>query len=175
MSLSPENNDPAMSCEFKENLNIFREIPFFAGLSLEAHKVFAYLCTREAYQAGDYLFRQGDDDGQAFYLLTGNTRITRKTDGDTIDVTTCGPGEFVGSMALMGTQRRLFSMQATADTTSLVLTREKFSRAMQQFPELMPKAIEGLIQRVCLWEERLLTDHMQSCDACRTKAGVSLL
>ncbi len=175
MSSSPGNNDPAMSCEFKENLKIFREIPFFAGLSLEAHKVFAYLCRRETYQAGDYLFRQGDDDGQAFYILSGSAKITRQTDTATTDIAQCEAGEFLGSMALMGTQRRLFSLQAKTDIRSLVLAREKFSRAMQQFPELMPKAIASLIQRVCLWEERLLTDPAQSCDQCRTKAGVSLL
>jgi len=50
-SLSP-------SCEYQENLGILRQTYFFSGLPLESLKIFAYLCTREKFREGEFLFRQ---------------------------------------------------------------------------------------------------------------------
>ena len=56
MNSSAADNKTGGSCEFQENLEILRQIDFFAGLPIETLKIFAYLCSREKYQAGDYLF-----------------------------------------------------------------------------------------------------------------------
>ena len=63
------------SSEFQENLSALREIPFFSKLPMEKLKLFAYLCTRNSYEPGDYMFQQGDDDGRAFYILEGNAAL----------------------------------------------------------------------------------------------------
>ena len=67
MSLSQGKNDAFGSGEFQEDLNILREIGFFRSFPLECLKVFAYMCARERYRSGDFLFREGEDDGQAFF------------------------------------------------------------------------------------------------------------
>ena len=63
------------SCEFEENLNILRQIDFFSTLPLELNKILAYLCTREKYKQGDYLFRENDTDEQAYYIIAGTTKL----------------------------------------------------------------------------------------------------
>jgi CRP-like cAMP-binding protein len=135
----------------------------------------AYLCSRETYKTGDYLFSQGDDDGQAFYILSGETRLTYTDDGDERIVREYGREAYFGGLALMGNVRRLFSLQAVTDTTCLVLSRDKFAKAMEQFPEQMPKIIKALVERICNWEERFLAEINENCEACRTKIGVSLV
>ena len=80
MNSSTERQQPRSS-EFQENLGILRQIQFFSGLPLEALKVFAYLCTRETFRAGDYLFHQDDNDGKAFYILSGEAELVRRDGG----------------------------------------------------------------------------------------------
>ena len=75
----------------------------------------------------------------------------------------------------MGDVPRLFSVRAQTDLMCMVMTREKFTKALEQFPELMPKVMETMAKRVRLWEERLLREEGGLCDQCRKKVGVSLI
>ncbi len=149
-------DDNKSTCEFQENLDYLRENAFFSSLPLENLKLFAYLFLRQLYQQGDLLFSQSEDDGQAFSIISGTAERIR-TDGDRSRVLgEYGPGDFIGGLALLGKTPRLFSLQAKTDLICLVLTREKFSRVAAQFPELLPKAVQALVNRIHDWEARLL-------------------
>jgi CRP-like cAMP-binding protein len=170
-----ERRQQSEASEFQQNLEILRQMDFFSALSLEALKVFAYLFTREKFKPGDYLIHQEDNDGKAFYIISGKAELVRADEkGETI-LGDFGKGEFLGGLALLGDMRRLFSVRAQTDLMCLVITREKFTKAIEQFPELMPRVLETMVKRVRLWEKRLLLDHGGLCDQCRKKVGVSLI
>ena len=175
MSSYTENNDSCQSCEFQDNLNILREVGFFSQFPLEALKVFAYLCTRVTFKSGDYLFRQQDDDAQAFYILSGETELLRDSLAGEMKFRNFGEGMFIGSLALVGNLRRLFSMRAVRDTTCIVITREQFRTTLEQFPELAPKITQNLVDSVHNWEERQFPEHSGDCKTFRAFTGVSLI
>jgi len=175
MNSSGGKNDISLSGEFLENVDFLRETYFFSTLPLEVLKLLAYLCTRETFKSGDFLFNQGDDDGQAFYMLSGQTRLTHSINDEEQTIREFKKETFLGGLALMGSAQRLFSLQAVSDTTCLVLTRDKFGKAMEQFPDLMPKIAKTLVERICNWEHRFLGEIKENCDACMTKVGVSLI
>ena len=175
MNSFTEKKQVSESSEFQENLEILRQMQVFSSLSLEALKVFAYLCTREIFKPGDYLFHQDDNDGKAFHIISGEAELIRQDQDSELVVRKYGEGEFLGGLALVGDMRRLFSLKASADMTCLVMNREKFTKAMEQFPELMPRVLETLVERVRAWEERLLLARDGLCDGCKRKAGVSLI
>lgn len=175
MSLSPEENKGGAACEFQQNLEILRQVGFFAGLSLEALKLLAYLCSREAFKPGESLFTQGEDDGQAFYLVSGTARLMREAGGRRLQMRVFEAGDFLGGISLLGSLRRLFTLEAESDVVCLVLTREKFSRVLEQFPDQMPKVLKGLVESIGSWEERFMSDEFFSEDSCQQKSGVSLL
>jgi len=170
-----ERRQPSESSEFQQNLEILRQMDFFSALSLEALKVFAYLFTREKFKPGDHLFHQDDNDGKAFYIISGTADLVREDERGGTTLGEFGEGEFLGGLALLGDMRRLFSVRAKADMMCLVMTREKFTKAIEQFPELMPRVLESMVKRVRSWEERLLLEHGGLCDHCRKKVGVSLI
>ena len=174
MSLS-ETNKSTPSSEFQENLQILRQINFFSGLPLETLKIFAYLCTREKFKQGEHIFRQNEDDGQAFYIIDGKARLERNNNGDSIKVRDCETGEFLGGLTLLGETGRLFSLKSVADTTCLVLNREKFAKTMNQFPELMMKICKAVAQSIDTWEKRLLKDQGDQCGECLEHLGVTLI
>ncbi len=175
MNSSEGKNDVSLSHEFQEEINFLRETYFFSSLPLDVLKLLAYLCTRETFKEGDYLFNQGEDDGQAFFILSGETRLSHKVDGNERAIRDLGKETFVGGLALMGRLQRLFSLQAVSDTTCLVLTRDKFEKAMEQFPDQAPKIVKALVERIRNWEERFLNEIDENCAACRSKIGVSLI
>jgi CRP/FNR family transcriptional regulator, cyclic AMP receptor protein len=175
MSLSMGKNDSFPSSEFEENLSILREIDFFSELPLETLKVLAYLSTHEHFRTGDYLFHQDDDDGQSFYIISGEARLLHQAGDQPVELRDFAQGAFLGSLALLGDVRRLFSLQARTDLNCLILTREKFTKAMEQFPGITPRVLQALVNSIHSWEQQVLADSDEGCPTCRQSVGVSLL
>jgi len=175
MNSHTEKNEGGPTSEYQENLNILRQIDFFSGLPLEATKVFAYLCIREKFKKGDFLFQQGDEDEQAYYIIVGSARLLHEDDGQELEIRDCEEGEFLGRLALMSTMSRLFSLRARTDMICLTLTREKFAKALEQFPDLMPKLIRVIVENIYNWEKRFVTHRPIVCSDCFKEMGVSLV
>jgi len=175
MNLSSGKNEEYQSSEFQENLEILRQIYLFSSLPLENLKVFAYLCTRETFNQGEHLFRQGDDDGQAFYIISGKARLVHTNGGAEQIIRDYETGEFLGGMVLLGNMHRLFSLKASTEVTCLILTREKFCTTVQQFPDLMPRIIKSVVERISAWESGFLVSRGDGCEVCGQKVGVSLV
>jgi CRP/FNR family cyclic AMP-dependent transcriptional regulator len=175
MNLSMGKNDTSSASEFEENLSIIRGISFFSGLPLETLKVLAYLGTHERFPAGDYLFRQGDDDGQSFYIISGAARLRYEAGERQVELRDIAGGAFLGSLSLLGPARRLFSLQAMTEVTCLILTREKFTKALEQFPGMAPCILEALVNGIHSWEQHVLSHVGEDCPYCRQSVGVSLL
>ena len=174
MSLLEKNNSTPSS-EFQENLELLRQIYFFSGLPLETLKVFAYLCSREKFKQDEYIFSQDEDDGRAFYIINGQAQLERKDNGGTIRVREYNTGEFIGGLTLLGETKRLFSLKSATETTCLVLSREKFSKTMEQFPSLLAKICNAVAKSIDTWEERFLSDRADQCGDCLNQLGVTLI
>ena len=160
---------------FQDQLDILRQIPFFSQLPLETNKVLAYLCTQEIFKQGDTLFNQGDTDGQAIYILSGRAEIIHEDGMDKLKVREVGAEAFLGGLSLLADMPWLFSLRAVTDVSCLVMAKDKFSKALEQNPTLIPVIMKGLAISIRRWEERLLADHSNVCKQCIEKAGVSLL
>lgn len=172
---SLDENSPIPSCEYQENLDILRQTYFFSGLPLESLKIFAYLCTREKFKEGDFLFRQGEDDGEAFCILSGRAQLERTVEEAPVPIRTCEAGEFIGGLTLIGETRRLYSLRALQATVCLVLSRDKFAKTLNQFPEQRPRIFKAVVAAINDWEERFLEGTAEACGGCVAKLGVSLL
>ena len=175
MNSNSERNNTGESSEYQENLDFLRQIDFFSGLPLEAIKVFAYLCNREPFKSGDDIFLQGDEDNRSFFIISGDARLSQHTGDTDITIRDYRAGEFIGRMTLLGQIRRLFTLTATTEMVCLVLTREKFSKALEKFPDLTPKFIEVVVRNVYRWEKLFLKMRSGDCEECLKVAGVSLL
>ena len=172
---SSGRNDANPSSELEENLEILRQTYFFSGLPLETLKVFAYLCAREKFKKDEYIFRQNEDDGRAFYIISGKAKLEREDNEGTKEIRDCDTGEFIGGLTLLGNTGRLFSLKAVADTVCLVLDRERFTKTIEQFPNIMPRIFKEVAKNIDSWEERFLADRADICGECIVNLGVSLI
>lgn len=172
---SLDESSLSLSSEYQENLDILRQTYFFSGLPLESLKVFAYLCTRERFKTGEPLFLQGEEDADAFSLVTGKAQIERTVASGVQAVRVIGPGEFIGGLTLLGETRRLYTLRALETTTCLALSREKFTKTLEQFPGQTPRLFKAVVDAISRWEEGFLEELTDECRKCISRLGVSLI
>ena len=175
MDSSTGKNSSDAGSEFQQNLEILRQIDFFAGLPMETLKVFAYLCTRESFASDDYLYDMGDDDGQACYILSGRLDLIHEINGQSQTIRQCETGEFIGGLSLLAPVQRLFSLKAGQDTECLVLTREKFAKAIEQFPELTPRIFRSIADSIRSWDQQILFALSEKGLSLEGTAGISAI
>ena len=175
MNSNMEKDKEGAACEYQENLNYLRQVDFFSGLPLEAIKVFAYLCTREFYKAGDYMFQKDEEGDQAFYLISGSASLLTEIHGGKQEIRAYGEGDFIGRLVLMGAVRHLFSLRAKTDVVCVTITGEKFSKALAQFPTVIPKMVKVIVENIYNWEKRFLSHRKPECIDCFKEMGVSLV
>lgn len=150
------------------------QIPFFSELPIEPMKVLSYLCKREVFKPGETIFRQHEQDPNAYFIIAGRAVLVRENDCEEI-LREYAEDTFIGTLSLFSNVKRLFSLKAQSQVTCLILTREKFQKTLQQFPEIAAKMFESTVKSIYEWEAKLLGEHALSCLPCRSNLGVSLL
>ncbi|NNG00277.1 MAG: cyclic nucleotide-binding domain-containing protein [Desulfobacteraceae bacterium] len=175
MNSNTEKNESGEFSEFQVNLNLLRDIDFFSGLPLDALKVFAYLCTQEVFMPGQYLFHQNDDDGSAYYVISGTTTLCYAEETGEAEVRDYREETFFGSLSILTNMHRLFSLKAKTEVRCMVISRQKFQKAIGQFPGLMPRIIKTIANRITRWEKQFILDHAGNWPDCRDHIGISLI
>lgn len=170
MNSSVESKQPS---EYQDTLQTLMEIPFFAGLPLEALKLIAYFCRRETFKPGEFLFREDDVDANAYYIISGTGTLLLEQASAPLQ--TVSAGRFIGGLSLLGDVKRLFSLRAEQQLVCIVLTREKFRKTLDQFPTIIHKIMENAVVGVYQWETRCLRRHAGSGAGGEMAVGVSLL
>ena len=159
MSLSTGKNTEQKSNKysgFQEDLAHLRRVSLFRGLDHECMKILAMLCRRVTLISDDQLMVEGEDDGNAFVILSGNVKVYRSTEASGHLICQFGAGEFIGGSALLGKFPRLFTIQATEETEALRLNREEFQKVLEQFPEAVSKITGNLLSELAAWDRSLL-------------------
>ena len=168
MSSPRENEECAPSertgrCELVSNLEVLRATPFFSGIPLARLKLYAYLCKRAFYRAGDFIFHQGDSDDRGYILISGRAQIVREYEDHSVFLNELGEGEFFGGVALLADVHRLFSVRAISRVECLTLDRESFRKLLIQFPEVGVKLLDLMIKRIVKMEEKLMHKQVHEC------------
>ena len=162
--------------EFVANLNIFRQTDFFSGVPLEVIKLFAFLCKRQSYKAGDFIFRQDDDDGCSYYILSGKAKLILKKEEKEYFIREYEPESYFGVLSLMTPMVKQFSLIATQDTTCMVMTRKTFSKVVDQFPDLPLKITRSIGERILQAEKKCILEfESKGRDDLKNLLGISLI
>jgi hypothetical protein len=113
------------------------EYALFEGLTTEQHHVVRSLLSRRSVEAGDVVIQEGDP-GDALYLVEeGELEVYKESEGsEDLRLTTLGPGDEFGSVALLSDEPRSASVRALTPTTLLAL-------AIGDLRELSHEAIDS--------------------------------
>ena len=176
MSSSTEQREGlnAKACGFNDHLDILRELPILNGVPLDVVKVLAYLSSVESFAAGEPLCEQGDSLDRCVYVLCGEVVVLRQAGGCAAAMLTRGPGYFFGGLGLLAAAKALYTVRAAAPTQCLILTKEKFLKTAQRFPDILPKILGNVVGHIFRWEEAFLTAHAEECASRGNEMGLSL-
>jgi CRP/FNR family transcriptional regulator, cyclic AMP receptor protein len=175
MNSFTEQGRESRNSEYKENLEILRNLAIFSGLDLEPLKVLAYLCRRENFRQGDFVIDQGEISECFYYILSGTVQVIRKNNSASMVLSELAEGDSVGVLALLGGMRNLFSVRAATAVSCIALDRERFQKIHQQFPEITRRMYEAIIKRLVLWQEAFLQEMAEEWSLREKKIGFTLV
>lgn len=178
MSLSTEKTADQVkqrSSGFQEDLEKLWQTPLFHRLEPECLKLLTMLCKRIDFVVDDQIMVQGEDDGNAYLIISGQLSAIYSAKSGNQVIRNYESGELVGGCALLGRMLRHFTLEATQNTTALQLSREDFQKVIQQFPKNVALLASSLISELVEWDRILLErQHAEGTLDYRT-LGVSLL
>jgi CRP-like cAMP-binding protein len=161
MSLYSEENRQVS--ELQQNLELLKGLSFFANFPDKAMRLLAFLAERTTLSPDDILFEEGDDQGRAYLILTGQLRLLKKHGNEKLVVQQFGQGDFLGSFTLLGPLPSLFILEASTKTTVLSIHRDQFTKILEHFPETGKIALTALLKKLGQWERSNLVEAKTCC------------
>jgi hypothetical protein len=59
--------------------------------------------------------------------------------------------------------------------TCVTLTRDRFTKVIEQFPEVTAKVLQTIAEAIVVWEQQFFTGDRDLGEVCGRMAGMSLL
>src|SRR4051794_9100165 len=128
-----------MATRTDEKLELLKRSPFLAGLGRKDLEEVGRLADEVDVKAGHVLMTEGAIGREFFVILSGEIRIDR---GGAM-VRTMGPGEFVGSIALITEQPRTATATAGTDSPPPVLRPPGVPPLPEDFPSIPASVLES--------------------------------
>ena len=87
--------------------------------------------TGETHPAGAVIIKQGDVGDKFYIIRSGHVEVEKETEGKTEILTTLGPGDFFGELALLRKTRRAATIKAIEKVELLTLSKEIFTEVVE--------------------------------------------
>jgi CRP/FNR family transcriptional regulator, cyclic AMP receptor protein len=146
-----------------ETINLLRRVPVFAGLSKKDIARVAEVAVPRHFDAGEIVFREGDDSSTCYVVRSGLARAIREhSDGRSITLSNFGPGDIFGELAMFDNERRSATVDTLEETEAIAILGGDMRRLMSDNPEIAVKLISALAQRLRATNERLARQSFQT-------------
>lgn len=121
-------------------------IDIFSLLSPEELERVSVQLRERRVDAGEVLFREGETGEELYLVSSGEVKITVALDnGETMDITSFGPGDFFGEMSIFQNEPRSASCIAKEDSLLLSLSAEDFFSFRDRYPEAAIKIMHRML------------------------------
>ncbi len=120
-------------------------VPLFEGLSLEMlARVESRAATRD-FPRNAVVLSEGDEATSMFIILSGSLKVYHTdADGTETVLTTLGPGQHFGELALLDDVPRSASVMTLEPSRLLALSQTAFTECLEESPELAYRLIQAL-------------------------------
>lgn len=122
---------------------------------------------------GEIIVSEGIVSNNAFVVLSGEVRVTKKVQNKTVVIAALKPGEVFGEMGLITDTVRSANVVAVGDVTVGIIDKEKFEGDLNQLPEDLRAIIRAMVERLRITTE-LLTKIGLELEQTRTQLNSNL-
>ena len=143
-----ERTAAGQDLEEDEDIQLLRQIPFFANLDRSHLKLLAATCEKLQFPAGTYIFHQGERADSMYVLVNGEAEIIVSEGGTETALRRIGRNQVVGEIALLTDETRSASIRAVSDLEAIRLTRETFVELVKDRTDISFQLIQQLAKRL---------------------------
>lgn len=126
-------------------LDLLRSVPLFSQCTPAELEQISAICDEVDFQAGKRLIVEGQDAVSEFFVIVeGQATVTRGGQ----EVSTLGPGDWAGEIALISDTPRTASVTAATTIVVLVITRGAFGALLRDSPSIAQKVLASVGARL---------------------------
>lgn len=141
------------------------QFPVFAMLAAETRAELARFGILHRWGAGQMIFHRGDLDDRMIAIVSGRVRVSVTTpQGRELVLTSLGPGDVLGELALLDGEPRSTDAAASEATVGILLSRERFLQVAEKrsdLPLAVARHICGHLRRATLQMESIALYDLQ--------------
>ncbi len=100
------------------------------------------------FRAGQFIIHKGETGTEGYVILKGYVKVFQTIGNKDILIANLGPGDVVGEMAIISSQRRSANVMATEDTEVLIIDRKRLQEVLERMPPWMGKIVFALANRL---------------------------
>jgi CRP/FNR family transcriptional regulator, cyclic AMP receptor protein len=146
-----------------DTIALLQRLPLFAALGEQDLARVAQVTVPRRFQAGEVVFREGDQSDTCYIVRSGCLRAVRDhTDGRTITLATFGPEDMFGELAMFDDEPRSATVEATEETEAIAILGGDMRRMLREHPDLAAKLLAALGRRLRDTNERLARQSFQT-------------
>jgi nitrite reductase/ring-hydroxylating ferredoxin subunit len=135
---------------------VLAKIPLFAAMDPKALESLEAFTFRRTFKPGDLIVEEGRTGNGAYVVLSGKVEVVRGLEsGNPRVLTTLGPGEPFGEMALLGDWPRTASVRAVEESECLGMDRWIFLAHVSKEPRLALTMLQILARRLAQMDQLL--------------------
>jgi CRP-like cAMP-binding protein len=144
-------------------VELLARVPVFSTLEVEDLEHVARLAVPRSFEAGQVVFREGDQSDTCYVVHVGHVRaVHQHGDGRTITLATFGPGDIFGELALFEDERRSATVEALETTSAVAVLGPDMRRLMIEHPQIATRLVIALGRRLRDTNERLARRSFQT-------------
>ena len=131
----------------EEEVDLLRNIPFFAKIAPARLKLLAFASQRLTYGAGQDLFRQGEIGDAAYIIIEGRADVVVDGPDGEVKVADLGVNDLVGEIAILCDVPRTATVRALTPTVVEMVTGAVLSQELNTMKPWMSMFVRTLADR----------------------------
>jgi CRP/FNR family cyclic AMP-dependent transcriptional regulator len=149
--------------------SLLGQIPLFDAVPPHRLRAIFQVARRNTFSAGQTVFEEGEPGSTLHVVYSGRIDIVRQSAGDPVVLTSLGPGEFFGELALFDRGPRSATAVAAEDTETLSLDRVDILDVVNRYPEVAMALLSSVCARLRTTDN--LLDSLAHATSTSTDAG----
>ncbi len=152
-----------MASTIGETSELLHRVPVFSTLGSEELQRVAEVAVPRHFEAGEVVFREGDESSTCYVVRSGHARAIREhTDGRSLTLANFGPGDIFGELAMFDDERRSATIEAAEPMEAIAILATDMRRLLREHPAIAVKLLQSLGRRLRETNERLTRQSFQT-------------
>jgi len=152
-----------MTTTNEDTIALLHRVPVFSALGDEDLARVAEVTVPRRFDAGQVVFREGDQSDTCYIVRSGHARAVREhAGGRSITLAHFGPGDIFGELAMFDDERRSATVETLESTEVIAILGGDMRRLLREHPDIAVKLVAALGRRLRETNERLTRQSFQT-------------